>query len=389
MLKIKSTIPILPKLVIVAFAILIFVLLMARFTAPSPSVPEQVDAGWKTEGNSKYYILADGSTATGWQEIDNKTYYFHASGTMVTGWQNLNGQAYYFQEDGQAASGSMIIGDDIHHFTTGGAPATGWFEYEGKKFYLDHLGSPYTGWQTIEDIPYYFDEEGLPCTGWQEIDGTLYYLNEDGSIARGRVLIEGEVHYFTSTGEEILLVNPWNALPEDYTVKLRKIDDNYQVAAEAYPALQEMMAACKAAGCTPTICSAYRTQEYQENLFNRKVKKLMKEGLTQEEAEAEAGTVVAVPGTSEHQLGYALDIIDYYHWYLDETQENTKTQQWLMAHSWEYGWILRYPNGKTELTGIIYEPWHYRYVGKELAAELHDLDMCLEEYLLMLTDTVG
>ena len=60
-----------------------------------------------------------------------------------------------------------------------------------------------------------------------------------------------------------------------------------------------------------------------------------------------------------------------------------------MANSWKYGWILRYPNGKTELTGIIYEPWHYRYVGKEIAAELHQLDMCLEEYLNMLTDTVG
>ena len=103
----------------------------------------------------------------------------------------------------------------------------------------------------------------------------------------------------------------------------------------------------------------------------------------------EAGTVVAVPGTSEHQLGLALDIIDDSNWTLDQTQENTKTQKWLMAHSWEYGWVLRYPNGKTELTGIIYEPWHYRYVGKEIAAELHELDMCLEEYMQMLSDTVG
>ena len=111
--------------------------------------------------------------------------------------------------------------------------------------------------------------------------------------------------------------------------------------------------------------------------------------MTQEDAEKEAGTVVAVPGTSEHQLGLALDIIDNSNWVLDWSQENTKTQQWLMAHSWEYGWVLRYPNGKTELTGIIYEPWHYRYVGREIAAELHELDLCLEEYLNLLTDTVG
>ena len=137
------------------------------------------------------------------------------------------------------------------------------------------------------------------------------------------------------------------------------------------------------------ICSAYRTQEYQENLYNKKVKNLVSGGMSQEDAEKEAGTVVAIPGTSEHQLGLALDIIDYNNYTLDKSQEKTPTQQWLMANSWEYGWILRFPNGKTELTGIIYEPWHYRYVGKELAAELHELDMCLEEYLQMLTDTVG
>ena len=388
MLKIKDSASILPILAGISAAILVSVLLMARLVNSAPDTP-QVKTGWKYEDSAKYYTLSDGTNATGWQEIDGKTYYFRSSGTMVTGWQNIDSQPYYFLDDGQAASGTLSIGDRVHHFSAGGAPITGWFESDGKKVYLDHTGTAYTGWQEIDGVPYCFDNEGLPCTGWQERDGKTYYLTEDGSVARGRHLIDNEIHYFTSTGEKILLVNPWNSLPEDYTVKLRKIDEDYLVAAEAYPSLKEMLAACKADGCSPVICSAYRTQEYQENLFNKKVKKLMKTGLSQEEAEKEAGTVVAVPGTSEHQLGFALDIIDYYNWNLDQSQENTKTQQWLMAHSWEYGWILRYPNGKTELTGIIYEPWHYRYVGKELAAELHELDMCLEEYLQMLTDTVG
>ena len=161
------------------------------------------------------------------------------------------------------------------------------------------------------------------------------------------------------------------------------------MAAEAYPDLQEMLSDCKDAGCEPVVCSAYRSQAYQTTLFQRKITRLMATGMSREQAEKEAGTVVAVPGTSEHQLGLALDIIDNSNWTLDRSQENTKTQQWLMAHSWEYGWILRYPNGKTELTGIIYEPWHYRYVGREIAAELHELDMCLEEYMQMLSDTVG
>ena len=373
----------------VSLIILLSILLMAKSPNSGPSAPTLIKAGWKTEDATKYYVLPDGTRATGWQEIDGKTYYFRSSGAMVTGWQNLEGQPYYFLEDGQAASGTLTIGDDIHHFTTGGAPATGWFEYEGQKFYLDHTGTPCIGWQTISGIRYCFDAEGLPCTGWLEDDGKTYYLNEDGSVVRGKLTIDEEVHYFTSTGEEILLVNPWNYLPEDYTVKLRKLNDDYQMASEAYPSLKEMLTDCEAAGCDPVVCSAYRTQEYQETLFNRKVKNLMKTGLSREEAQKEAATVVAIPGTSEHQLGLALDIIDNNNWKLDESQENTKTQQWLMAHSWEYGWILRYPNGKTELTGIIYEPWHYRYVGKELAAELHELDMCLEEYLQMLTDTVG
>ena len=373
----------------VSLIILSSVLTFARNTAPGASSPAQVKTGWKTVDNSKYYVLSDGSTATGWQEIGGNVYYFQASGAMATGWQNLNGQPYYFLDDGQAASGTLTIGDDIHHFTTGGVPATGWFECEGQTFYLDRTGTPCTGWQTIDGIPYCFDAEGLPCTGWQEENEKVYYLNEDGSVARGRHTIDGQVHYFTSSGEKILLVNPWNTLPEDYTVKLRKLDEDYLLASAAYPSLKEMLAACEAAGCEPVVCSAYRTQEYQETLFNRKVKNLMKTGLTQDEAQKEAATVVAVPGTSEHQLGLALDIIDSNNWKLDQSQENTKTQQWLMAHSWEYGWILRYPNGKTELTGIIYEPWHYRYVGKELAAELHNLEMCLEEYLQMLTDTVG
>ena len=90
---------------------------------------------------------------------------------------------------------------------------------------------------------------------------------------------------------------------------------------------------------------------------------------------------MAVPGTSEHQLGLALDIVDRSNQNLDESQEDTAVQQWLMKHSWEYGFILRFPTGKSDVTGIIYEPWHYRYVGKEAAKEIYDRGICLEEYL--------
>ena len=90
---------------------------------------------------------------------------------------------------------------------------------------------------------------------------------------------------------------------------------------------------------------------------------------------------VAVPGTSEHQLGLAVDIIDSNYGYLDDYQASMPTQKWLMEHCWEYGFILRYPEGTTEITGIIYEPWHYRYVGVEVAMEMKQLGVTLEEYL--------
>ena len=107
----------------------------------------------------------------------------------------------------------------------------------------------------------------------------------------------------------------------------------------------------------------------------------MNKGYSREEAEKIAATISAIPGTSEHQLGLAVDIIDTQIWDLVEAQENLPGQKWLMEHCWEYGFVLRYPKDGRESTGIIYEPWHYRYVGKELAAELHELGLTVEQYL--------
>lgn len=180
---------------------------------------------------------------------------------------------------------------------------------------------------------------------------------------------------------KLLLVNPWNPLPEGYSIQTVTLKNGLQVDERCYPDLQAMMDACRADGLSPVICSAYRTQEKQETLFQNKVSRLIAQGYTESEAAVEAGKVVAVPGTSEHQLGLAVDIVDINNQNLDESQEHTAIQKWLMAHCWEYGFILRYPNGKSELTGITYEPWHYRYVGREDAAQIHALGVCLEEYL--------
>ena len=183
----------------------------------------------------------------------------------------------------------------------------------------------------------------------------------------------------------LTLVNPWNPLPEDHTISLTRLKNGQAVDARCYPALQDMMDACRGAGLEPLICSSYRTQEKQERLFENKVSQFLAKGLSEDAARAEAAKVVALPGTSEHQLGLAVDIVDTGYQLLDDTQADTPVQQWLMEHCWEYGFILRYPKEKEALTGIIYEPWHYRYVGRDAALAIRDSGLCLEEYLEQVT----
>lgn len=159
------------------------------------------------------------------------------------------------------------------------------------------------------------------------------------------------------------------------------LENGQSIDSRCYVELQEMLAACRADGLQPLICSSYRTQEMQEALFQERIDELKAQGYSEKDADTKAATSVARPGTSEHQLGLALDIVDKTQQMLDYTQEYTMVQQWLIANSWKYGFILRYPNDKSELTGIIYEPWHYRFVGKEVAEEIHTRNICFEEYL--------
>lgn len=180
---------------------------------------------------------------------------------------------------------------------------------------------------------------------------------------------------------KLTLVSPEHPLPEDYAVTLTRLKNGQAVDERCYPALQEMMDACRAEGLEPLICSSYRTWEKQTRLFENKVARFAAGGLSQEAAQAEAARVVAVPGTSEHQLGLAVDIVDSAYQLLDDAQADTPVQQWLMAHASEYGFVLRYPRDKEDVTGIVWEPWHYRYVGKEAAEEMTAQQLCLEEYL--------
>ena len=269
-------------------------------------------------------------------------------------------------------------------------PPTGWQELNGKRYYLFPDGTHPVGWFEEGEDVYYIAPNGFAHTGWLELEGQTLYFREDGTMARGEVEIDGVKHHFTADGSKILLVNPWNYVPEGYDPELVEIPhglatQNMKVAAECYDALIAMLEACNRESPRACVVSAYRTQDYQARLYKNKVTRVEAQGYSHEEALIEAAKVVAIPGTSEHQLGLAVDIVDTRSYDLTDIQETLPAQRWLMAHSWEYGFILRYPNDKTSVTGIIYEPWHYRYVGTELAKELFDAGLTLEEYLQNLT----
>lgn len=212
-----------------------------------------------------------------------------------------------------------------------------------------------------------------------------------GAALRGQVIRDIQTHRQSHAGSvsyadadddwSLILVNPWNSIPDGYSPTLTKLINGQSVDERCYPDLQDMMDDCRAAGLSPLICSSYRSGQTQESLYNNKVKSLAAMGLSQERAKTEAAKVVALPGTSEHQLGLALDIVDVNNQNLDESQEDTEVQKWLMENSYKYGFILRYPQDKSDVTGISYEPWHYRYVGKEAAREIYEQGVCLEEYL--------
>lgn len=183
------------------------------------------------------------------------------------------------------------------------------------------------------------------------------------------------------TDWRLTLVNPWHPLPEGYQPQLTTVGNGYQVDQRCAAALADMLAACRAEGLQPVLCSAYRSQEKQASLYQSLVSKRQAQGLTLAQAQESAAAEVAIPGTSEHQLGLAADIVDASYQLLDHAQEDTPVQQWLLAHCWDYGFVLRYPPDKGDITGIIYEPWHYRYVGRDHAQAMQAAGQCLEEYL--------
>ena len=199
-------------------------------------------------------------------------------------------------------------------------------------------------------------------------------LNSDFTL----LSLDNITHHVASedNGWNLILVNRDSYIPDDYQVEFTELSNGKKVDSKIYPELQEMFNAARAQGYGLFVREGYRTQEEQQQLLDEKIEAYENEGKSKSEAKKLAEQWVAIPGTSEHQLGIAIDIN------ADTTISlSDDVYSWLAENAHKYGFIKRYPSDKTDITGVINEPWHYRYVGKEAALEIYSQGICLEEYI--------
>ena len=328
-------------------------------------------SGWrKGKDGTRQYLSYEGNLLTGWQTVeDGMRCYFTEDGILQTGWFTVDGVQYYW-DDGQ--TGWVTIDGVDCYINEDLTLKTGWVDRDAKRYYYEADGTFLTGWADIGEHRYYFDADGVMQTGWFTWEGDTYYLKEDGRMAKGQITIENVNHFFTSAGKYVLLVNHLNAMPEDYEVDLVEYG-SYQVSAECVDALTQMITDCRSAGYQCYVGSIYRSEDEQSYLWKKNYRNLLAKGYSEASATAETDKSLMRAGYSEHHTGLAVDFYDNY------------DLSWIQANCWDYGFIVRYPEGKSDITGIIYEPWHFRYVGVELAQELRSLGLCLEEYMQMLT----
>ena len=192
----------------------------------------------------------------------------------------------------------------------------------------------------------------------------------------GFVLSQKKEFATEQNGWNLILVNQDYYIPEDYKVELESFDNGVAVDYRIYEALQEMFNDAKDDDVYMFVAEGYRTQKEQQELMDEKVEEYQEKFLVEFLAKWQAKRWVAIPGTSEHQLGLAVDIN------ADISKSSSQeVYSWLAENAHEYGFIQRYPADKTEITGISYEPWHYRYVGEDVANEIYEEGICLEEYI--------
>jgi glucan-binding YG repeat protein len=326
--------------------------------------------GWLWLETDRYY-LRDGILLTGWQSIDGETYHFSAKGVMDRGFTVVDEKTYYF-DDGVLLTGEHIIDDWQYDFGEDGVMFTGWRQDGQEKSYFRPDGTQAFGWEVVDGTRYFFDDSGHLCLDrWIQDGEYRYYIFGNGTYATGPTVIDGRTHYFTPKGIEVILVNGINPLPKDLQQTFVNVVDYHDVDSRCYDALVRMLGDFEeTVGAEYTFNSAYRTWAEQTAILEYRTLEHMRDyGMTFAEARAKALETVAIPDTSEHQLGLSVDLV------------GKTINDWLAEHCWEYGFILRYPEGKSHITGITNEPWHFRYVGTAVSMDMKDSGLCLEEYL--------
>lgn len=179
----------------------------------------------------------------------------------------------------------------------------------------------------------------------------------------------------------LVLVNAITPIADGHQMTLVNYNESIQCDERILGALKAMMKAAAADGVSVYPTSGYRSKERSKYLYERQVQQYLDRGYSEENALKIAAHWVAPPGTSEHHTGLAFDFLSNESTTMNATFANTKAAKWLYEHAAEYGFILRFPQGKEDITGITFEPWHYRYVGTEAAAYIRSKEITLEEYL--------
>lgn len=350
----------------------------------------RMHTGWLEEDGKLYYMGGNGARVEGWLWLEADRYYLR-DGVLLTGWQTIGEDTYYFSETGVMALGFTVIDENTYYFDNG-VLLTGEQELEDGRYDFGENGVMFTGWREEGEDASYFRPDGTQAFGWEEVDGTRYFFDEsgrlcldrwvqdgeyryyifgDGTYATGPTVIYGETHYFSPKGIEVILVNAINPLPDWYDQTIVNVVDYHDVDSRCYDALTRMLEDFEeTVGVEYTFNSAYRTWAEQTAILEYRTLEHMRDyNMTFAEARAKALETVAIPDTSEHQLGLSVDLV------------GKTINDWLAEHCWEYGFILRYPEGKQHITGITNEPWHFRYVGTLVSMDMKDSGLCLEEYL--------
>ena len=217
-----------------------------------------------------------------------------------------------------------------------------------------------------------------------ETESSVSSTQNELSANEGDIVLKPAAVSFTEPklGDwNMILVNAINPLAEDYALNLTSYNEYYQVDARILEPLNAMMKAAANDGVSIYPCSAYRTRERSAYLYEQQVQKFLNQGYSDEDAKVLASHWVAPPGTSEHHTGLALDFVSNESTELNKSFADTKAAKWLLENAESYGFILRYPEGKEDITGIVFEPWHYRFVGVETAAYIMQKGLTFEEYL--------